>query len=168
MLLNCIFSILLWLFNISTILITGSPIHVSSGYPFSHKFLLFHCFLLFLSLSQLSPFFFLRFTAESGSHWFGSGEEHLCSQEGLGAREREKKARENWEGTCWRVFGSGIRMNRGESHYERPCCLGFVYMTHDNISRLLLFLFRLQVIREIDDRVWRLLNMSIIMRTVLY
>ncbi len=57
------------------------------------------CFLfLFLSLSlSLSPFFFLRFTAESGSHWFGSGEEHLCLQEELGARERfriEKKANE--------------------------------------------------------------------------
>lgn len=66
------------------------------------------------------------------------------------------------------MFGSGIRMNRGESHYERPCCLEFVYMTHDNILRLLLFLLRLQVIREIDDDVCRLLNMSIIMTTLLY
>lgn len=168
MLLNCIFSMSLWLFNISTILITGSTCKFWISI-FTLISPLFHCFFLFLSLSlSLSPFFFLRFTAESGSHWFGSREEHLCSQEGLGTREREKKARENWEGTCWRVFGSGIRMNGGESHYERPSCLGFVYMTHDDISRLLLFLFRLQVFGEIDDHVCRVLNMSIIMRTVLY
>lgn len=54
------------------------------------------------------------------------------------------------------------------SHYERPCCLGLVYMTHDNISQILLFLFHLQVIKEIDDDVRRLLNMPIIMRTAFY
>lgn len=51
MLLNGIFSILLWLLNMSAILITSSPINVSSGYPFSHSFLLYFTASLSFSVS---------------------------------------------------------------------------------------------------------------------
>lgn len=157
----------------SAILITCSPINVSSGYPFLHSFLLYFTASFSFSVSLLFSSCASRLSQALIDL---ASERSICAhrkcwerESDFGERKSKGKLREYMLESVMMFSGAASGWTEArvimKGHVVRGLC---TWHTAIYQGFFLLFPFHLQGIREIDDDVCGLLNMSIIMTTVLY